>query len=67
MFSHSLQSVPFVRPGADTLLRVEGWPKVERVLQMIDAIEAVGIDPAEVSPEHCMRCFQATALRDWGA
>ncbi|NTH43986.1 DUF2840 domain-containing protein [Agrobacterium rhizogenes] len=46
------QSVPFVRPGADALLRVEGWPKVERVLQMIDAIEAIGIDPAEVSPDH---------------
>ncbi|MFT8988717.1 MAG: DUF2840 domain-containing protein [Gluconobacter albidus] len=46
------QSVPFVRPGGELLLKVEGWPKVERVLQMIDAIETIGIDPADVSPEH---------------
>ena len=46
------QSVPQVRPGAVTLLRVDGWPKVERVLQAIDAIEAQGVDPAEVSPDH---------------
>jgi hypothetical protein len=46
------QSVPFVRPGGDILLKVEGWPKVERVLQMIDAIEAIGIDPSDVSPDH---------------
>jgi hypothetical protein len=25
---------------------IDGWPKVERVLQLIDAIEALGIDPA---------------------
>ncbi|MFN3614385.1 MAG: DUF2840 domain-containing protein, partial [Rubrimonas sp.] len=29
-----------------------GWPKVERMLQLIDAIEAVGIDPVEVAPDH---------------
>lgn len=46
------QTVPFVRPGGDILLKVEGWPKVERVLQMIDAIEAIGIDPSDVSPDH---------------
>ncbi len=46
------QTVPLVRPGADILLKVEGWPKVERVLQMIDAIEAIGIDPGDVSPDH---------------
>jgi hypothetical protein len=46
------QTLPFVRPGGDILLKSEGWPKVERVLQAIDAIEALGIDPAEVSLEH---------------
>ncbi|MFA6968604.1 DUF2840 domain-containing protein [Bosea sp. (in: a-proteobacteria)] len=50
--SEPLQTVPFVRPGGDILLKVEGWPKVERVLEMIDAIEAIGIDPSEVSPDH---------------
>ncbi len=46
------QTLPFVRPGGDILLKIEGWPRVERVLQTIDAIEALGIDPAEVSPDH---------------
>jgi len=46
------QTLPFVRPGGDILLKMDGWPKVERVLQIIDAIEALGIDPTEVSPHH---------------
>jgi len=46
------QTLPFVRPGGDILLKLEGWPKVEHVLQLIDAIEALNIDPAAVSPDH---------------
>ena len=46
------QTLPFVRPGGDILLKIDGWPKVERVLQIVDAIEARGIDPAEGSPDH---------------
>ncbi len=46
------QTVPTVTPGAQILLHVDGWPKVERVLQLIDAIEARGIDPIDVSPDH---------------
>lgn len=46
------QTLPFVRPGGDILLRIKGWPKVERVLLHIDAIEAIGIDPTEASPDH---------------
>jgi len=46
------QTQPFVRPGGDTLLRIEGWPKVERVLQAVDAVAALGIDPAAVAPDH---------------
>ncbi len=46
------QTLPFVRPGGEILLRTDGWPKVERVLQAIDAIEALGVDPADVAPEH---------------
>jgi hypothetical protein len=45
-------TVGFVRPGGESLLRIYGWPKVERVLQAIDAIEALGIDPADVAPDH---------------
>jgi hypothetical protein len=45
-------TVPYVRPGGESLLRISGWPKVEKVLQAIDAIEALGIDPADAAPEH---------------
>lgn len=45
-------TTPFMRPGGDVLLSIKGWPKVERVLQAIDAIEALGIDPAGVAPDH---------------
>ncbi|RRD26823.1 DUF2840 domain-containing protein [Brucellaceae bacterium VT-16-1752] len=46
------QTLPYVRPGGEILLKVAGWPKVERVLQIIDAIEVQAIDPADVSPDH---------------
>jgi len=45
-------TVPYVRPGGESLLRMSGWPKVEKVLQAIDAIEALGIDPADAAPDH---------------
>lgn len=46
------QTLPFVRPGGEILLKAESWPTVERVLQHIDAIESLGIDPADVDPDH---------------
>jgi hypothetical protein len=45
-------TVPYVRPGGDILLRLSGWPKVERVLQLIDAVEALGIDPVDAAPDY---------------
>ncbi len=45
-------TVPYVRPGGEILLRVSGWPKVERVLQAIDAAEQFGIDAADACPDH---------------
>ena len=46
------QTLPFVRPGGEILLRIDGWPKVEDVLRHVDAIEAIGIEADAVSPEH---------------
>lgn len=46
------QTLPFVRPGGDILLRIEGWPKVESVLRHIDAIEAADIDACDVAADH---------------
>ena len=45
-------TVPYVRPGGDILLRLSGWPKVERVLQLIDAVEALGINAADAAPDY---------------
>ena len=48
----AFSTLPFVRPGGDILLRISGWPKVEQVLQIIDAMEAAGIDPVDAAPDH---------------
>ena len=46
------QTLPFVRPGGEILLKIDGWSKVEEVLRHVDAVEAIGIDADAVSPEH---------------
>ena len=46
------QTLPFVRPGGEILLRLDGWPKVQRALAAIDAVESLGLDPADASPDH---------------
>ena len=48
----AFSTVPYVRPGGEILLRLSGWPKVERVLQAIDAIEQLGVDPVDACPDH---------------
>jgi Protein of unknown function (DUF2840) len=45
-------TLPFVRPGGDILLRINGWPKVNQALQAIDVVEASGVDPADAAPDH---------------
>jgi hypothetical protein len=45
-------TVPLVRPGGESLLHLSGWRKVEKVLQTIDAVEALGVDPADAAPDH---------------
>jgi hypothetical protein len=48
----AFSTVPYVRPGGEILLRASGWPRVERVLQAIDAIEQIGIDAADACPDY---------------
>ena len=45
-------TAPFVQPGGEIFLSIKNWPKVERVLQAIDVVEALGIDPADAAPDH---------------
>jgi len=48
----SYSTVPWIKPGGESLLRLTGWPKVERVLQLIDAVEALDIDSADAAPDY---------------
>ena len=56
-------SVPKVDPGGALLLSVHGWPKVAQVFQLIYAIEASGIDPCDVAPEHWRHIHNRVAGR----
>ncbi|RWO96917.1 DUF2840 domain-containing protein [Mesorhizobium sp.] len=57
-------TVAYVRPGADILLTAIGWPNVEKVLKTIDAIEALGIDPIDVSPDYWRHAHSRLAARE---
>lgn len=45
-------TVPHVAPGGEMLLRLSGWPKVEAALLAIDQVEALGLAPEDVCPDH---------------
>jgi hypothetical protein len=45
-------TTPGVRPGGEQLLRIAGWPTVAKVLGAIDAVERLGVDPADVAPDY---------------
>lgn len=45
-------TVPGADPDGDLLLHIAGWPKVERVLEAIDRVEAIGVDPPYAAPEY---------------
>jgi hypothetical protein len=53
-----------VDPGGEVLLSVHGWPKVAQVFRLIDAIEASGIDPCEVAPDHWRHVHNRMAARE---
>jgi len=48
----AFSTVPFVVPGGELILHIGGWPKVQRVLEAIDAVEEAGVDPCEAAPDH---------------
>jgi hypothetical protein len=45
-------TVPGVSPGAEILLRLSGWGKVEQALRSIDIVEALGVNAADAAPDH---------------
>ena len=58
------QTLPRVRPGGDLLLKVIGWPKVQRVLFLIDAVEDLGLDAATVAPDYWRHAHNRLAAGD---
>ncbi|ULU23296.1 DUF2840 domain-containing protein [Dyella terrae] len=57
------QRIPGVLPGAQLLLHAEGEPAVRAALPQIDAIEALGIAPAAVSPAYWRTLANRLAAR----
>jgi len=48
----AMQRIRGIRPGARVLLQTEGERRVRVILAQIDIIEALGIDPTDVSPPY---------------
>jgi hypothetical protein len=59
-----LQRMAGVLPGALRLLHVSGELKVQRVLSLIDSVEASGIPPTEVSPAYWQLLHGRLAARE---
>ena len=57
------QRIPGVQPSARLLLHVEGEKQVRAALERIDAIEALGIAPAAVSPAYWRTLANRLAAR----
>ena len=49
---NAVQRIAGIQPGARLLLCAEGERQVQLVLPQIDAIEALGVDPAATSPAY---------------
>lgn len=43
---------PEVAPGAEILLDVNGWSKVQAVLEAIDSVERAGVQPPRAAPDY---------------
>ena len=50
--SRILSKIPGVSPGGEVLLLVTGNTRVKQALLLVDEIEAMGIDPEQVSPAY---------------
>lgn len=48
----AFSTIGFVTPGAEILLRIAGWPKVNEALRAIDAVEQTGVAPEDACPDH---------------
>lgn len=56
-------TTPGVRPGGENLLRLTGWPRVQRALTAIDQVEQLGLDPADAAPDHWRQLHNRLSAR----
>src|SRR5260221_10012853 len=57
-------TVPFLQPVGVILLSITCSPKVGRVLQAIDCVPPLGIDPADAPPEHWQHIHNRLSVGD---
>ncbi len=57
-------TIPDVHPGGDSLLHISGWPRVEKVLQAIETVEALRIDAADVAPDYWRHVHNRLSVGD---
>lgn len=48
----ALTTYPFVAPGAEILLNLVGWARVQSVLEAIDGVERIGVVATDVAPDY---------------
>ena len=58
-----MRRIAGIQPGAHLLLHAQGGQPVQSVLQQIDTIEALGIDPVAVSPAYWRKLGERLAAR----
>ena len=58
-----LSRIEGITPGGEVLLLATGNAKVKRALLQIDALEAAGLEPAEVSPAYYRHVHNRIAAR----
>lgn len=58
-----LHRIPGVTPGAEILLQLSGGTRVKRAFEAIDAIEALGIDPADVPASYYVQIHHRIVTR----
>lgn len=58
-----VQPIPGISPGAEVLVHACGTGPVNRFFQHLDALQAAGFDPADVSPDYWLDAADAIATR----
>lgn len=48
----AFNTYPYVAPGAEILLSLNGWARVQSVLEAVDGVERIGVMPAAAAPDY---------------